>query len=93
MMSCVISYVITCNQVPFFPFCEGENDAWYIYFMRHLSVVQNLDFCLIGRKKKILCSPALIGQAKYLASSASHSRLPIPDRNQKMIEEFFYLQA
>ena len=30
----------------------GEKDTWYIYFTRCLPVVQNLDFCLIGRKTK-----------------------------------------
>ena len=31
---------------------QEEKDTWYIYFMRCLPVVQNLDFCLIGRKTK-----------------------------------------
>ena len=37
------------------PFLFGrreEKDARYIYFMRYLPVVPNLDFCLIGRKTK-----------------------------------------
>ena len=46
----------------------GEKDAWYIYFARCLPIVQNLDFCLIGQKQKILWSPALIGQGTYLTS-------------------------
>ena len=46
----------------------GEKDAWYIYFARCLPIVQNLDFCLISQKQKILRSPALIGQGTYLTS-------------------------
>ena len=46
--------------LPFLFGRRGEKDAWYIYFTRRLPVVQNLDFCLIGR------SPASIGQATYL---------------------------
>ena len=29
-----------------------EKEARYIYFMRRLPLVQNLDFCLIGQKTK-----------------------------------------
>ena len=47
---------------------RGEKDACYIYFMRCLPIVQNLDFCLIGQKQKILQSPAPIGQGTYLTS-------------------------
>ena len=31
---------------------RGEGDAGFIYFTRRRPVVQNLDFCLIGRKTK-----------------------------------------
>ena len=46
---------LTCDQAVILPFLfgrRGEGDAGFIYFTRCLPVVQNLDFCLIGRKTK-----------------------------------------
>lgn len=36
-----------------------EKEARYIYFMRRLPLVQNLDFCLIGRKTKDPSDPRI----------------------------------
>ena len=50
---------------------EGGKDTWYIYFTHRLSVVPNLDFCLIGRKTKDSsesCTDWL--QVTYLTSGA-----------------------
>ena len=46
---------LTCDQAVLLPFLfgrRGEGNAGFIYFTRRLPVVQNLDFCLIGRKTK-----------------------------------------
>ena len=47
-----VSCTLTCDQVSFFPFLFWRRGKKYIYFTRCLPVVQNLDFCLIDRKKK-----------------------------------------
>ena len=65
-----------------------------IYFTHHLPLVQNLDFCLIGRKTKdpFLQSSAPIGQATYVTSGAIRyilSPLPLHDRNHEIIKGFF----
>ena len=39
------------NQVSFFPLCL-EDEGLPIATRRRLPIVQNLDFCLIGRKTK-----------------------------------------
>ena len=46
---------LTCDQAVLLPTLfgrRGEGDAGFIYFTRRLPVIQNLDFCLIGRKTK-----------------------------------------
>ena len=46
---------LTCDQAVLLPILfgrRGEGDAGFIYFTRRRPVVQNLDFCLIGRKTK-----------------------------------------
>ena len=46
---------LTCDQAVLLPILfgrRGEGDAGFIYFTRRLPVIQNLDFCLIGRKNK-----------------------------------------
>ena len=58
------------------------------------ALVQNLDFCLIGRKTKdpFLQSSAPIGQATYLTSGAIRyvlSPMSLHDRNHEIIKGFF----
>ena len=46
---------LTCDRAVLLPILfgrRGEGDAGFIYFTRRRPVVQNLDFCLIGRKTK-----------------------------------------
>ena len=57
-------------------------------------LVQNLDFCLIGRKTKdpFLQSSAPINQATYLTSGAIRyvlSPMSLHDRNHEIIKGFF----
>ena len=46
---------LTCDRAVLLPILfgrRGEGEAGFIYFTRRLPVIQNLDFCLIGRKTK-----------------------------------------
>ena len=71
-------------------------DSGYIYFTRHLPIVQKLDFCLIifSRKTEDPLEPCTDWlQATYQTSSAIRqvlSPLSLHDRNNEMVEEFIY---
>ena len=53
---------LTCDRAVLLPILfgrRGEGEAGFIYFTRRLPVIQNLDFCLIGRKTKDPSEPYL----------------------------------
>ena len=48
---------VTCYQVVLLPFCLGDKGERTPDAFSNLPVVQNLDFCLIGRKTKDSLKP------------------------------------